>query len=106
MLLGTLAHNVVVWAHGWLTAPQVAAQTSLASETPATPTQTGAPLQRYGILRMVRDVFHVSGFLCLDPAGQVVEIVLNQDAHLARLILNSLSQLVAPMHIAVNLGKT
>ncbi len=65
MLLGTLAHNVVVWAHGWLTAPQVAAQTSLASETPATPTQTGAPLQRYGILRMVRDVFHVSGFLCL-----------------------------------------
>ena len=106
MLLGTLAHNVVVWAHDWLTAPQVAAQTALASETPATPTQTEAPLQRYGILRMVRDVFHVSGFLCLDPAGQVVEIVLNQDAHLARLIINSLSQLVAPMHIAVNLGKT
>jgi hypothetical protein len=35
-----------------------------------------------------------------------VEIVLNQDALLARRILFSLRQLLAPMHIAVNLGKT
>ncbi len=106
MLLGFLAHLVVVLAHDWLTAPQVAAQTALASKTPATPTLTGTPLWRYGILRMVRDVFHFSGFLCLDPAGQVFEIVLNQDAHPARLIINSLSQLLAPMYIAINLGKT
>src|SRR5207245_3555521 len=41
MLLGTLAHNVVIWARQWLT-------------------QDAAPskLRRYGILRMVRDVFH------------------------------------------------
>jgi hypothetical protein len=40
MLLGTLAHNVVIWARGWLT-------------------QTASPskLQHYGIKRMVRDVF-------------------------------------------------
>lgn len=106
MLLGALAHNVIVWVHDWLTAPQPTAQAALTPEVAETPVQTGASLQRYGILRMVRDVFHVSGFLCLDPAGQVVEIVLNQDAHLSRCMINSLRQLLAPMQIAVNLGKT
>jgi hypothetical protein len=38
-LLGSLAHNVVVWARHWLAVPQV---------------------QQCGILRMVRDVFHGS----------------------------------------------
>ncbi len=65
-----------------------------------------APLRHYGILRMVRDVFHVSGFLCLDPSGQVVEVVLNQDAFLSRLIIHSLRQLLAPMHVVISLGKT
>ncbi len=43
MLLGTLAHNVVIWARQWLT-------------------EAAAPskLRHYGILRMVRDVFHES----------------------------------------------
>src|SRR5207249_11032513 len=49
MLLGTLAHNVVIWARQWLT--QTAAP---------------APLRHYGLLRMVRDVFHISGFLVMD----------------------------------------
>ncbi|MDQ2997822.1 MAG: transposase, partial [Chloroflexota bacterium] len=40
-LLGTLAHNVVVWARGWL-APQE------------------PQVRRYGMQRMVRDVFHIS----------------------------------------------
>jgi hypothetical protein len=38
-LLGSLAHNVVIWARHWLAVPQV---------------------QQCGILRMVRDVFHGS----------------------------------------------
>jgi hypothetical protein len=42
VLLGSLAHNVVVWARRWLSSP---------------------PIQRYGVLRLVRDVFHISGFL-------------------------------------------
>jgi hypothetical protein len=46
MLLGSLAHNVVVWTRRWLAVPR---------------------LQRYGMVRMVRDVFHVSGFLAFDP---------------------------------------
>jgi hypothetical protein len=85
MLLGSLAHNVVIWARRWLAVPQV---------------------QHYGIVRMVRDVFHVSGFLCLDDLGHVVHIVLNQDALLARLFVNSLRELLAPLHIVISLGKT
>ncbi len=46
VLLGSLAHNVVVWARQWLTSPHI---------------------QRYGILRLVRDVFHISGLLRLMP---------------------------------------
>src|SRR5260370_2917596 len=45
VLLGSLAHNVVVWARHWLAVPQI---------------------QQCGILRMVRDVFHISGFLCFN----------------------------------------
>ncbi len=59
MLLGSLAHNVIVWARGWLASPA---------------------LQQYGMLRMVRDVFHISGFLLTDASGQVVQVVLNQAA--------------------------
>jgi len=37
MLLGSLAHNVITWARRWLASPA---------------------LRHYGMLRMVRDVFH------------------------------------------------
>jgi hypothetical protein len=84
-LLGSLAHNVVVWARHWLAVPQV---------------------QQCGILRMVRDVFHVSGFLCFDVVGSVVAIVLNQDARLARSLAQSLRALLTPLHIVVSLGET
>ncbi len=39
VLLGSLAHNVVVWARRWLSSQKI---------------------HHYGILRMVRDVFHGS----------------------------------------------
>src|SRR6266581_3227330 len=84
-LLGSLAHNVVVWARRWLAVPQV---------------------QQCGILRMVRDVFHVSGFLCFNACGSVVAIVLNQDARLARSLIRPLRELLTPLHIVVNLGQT
>jgi len=85
VLLGSLAHNVVVWARDWLSSPHI---------------------QRFGILRMVRDVFHISGLLFFDPGTQVVEIVLNQDAHLARLLICPLRELLTPLNIVVNLGET
>jgi hypothetical protein len=89
MLLGSLAHNVVIWARQWLT-------------------QAAAPskLRHYGILRMVRDVFHVSGFLVLDASCHIVQIVLNQVAPLASILVDSLRVLLAPIHVAVNSGET
>ncbi len=89
MLLGTLAHHVVIWARQWLT-------------------QDAAPskLRRSGTLRMVRDVFHVSGFLVFDALGQIVQIVLNQAAPLAPILVESLRALLAPTHVAVTSGET
>ncbi len=85
VLLGSLAHNVVVWARGWLSSPQI---------------------QHCGILRMVRDVFHISGLLRFDAFGSVVEIVLNQRARLARSFICPLQALLVPLHVVVNLGET
>ena len=85
VLLGSLAHNVVVWARRWLSSPQI---------------------QHCGILRMVRDVFHVSVLLRFDAFGSVVEIVLNQEARLARSFIRPLQALLAPLHVVVNLGET
>ena len=89
MLLGSLAHNVVIWARQWLT--QAASSTKL---------------RHYGILRMVRDVFHVSGFLVFDALGHLVQIVLNRAAPLAPILVESLRVLLAPTHVAVNSGET
>ncbi len=51
VLFGSLAHNVVVWPRQWLSSPQI---------------------QHCGILRMVRNVFHVSGLLRFDALDSVV----------------------------------
>ncbi len=85
VLLGSLAHNVVVWARRWLSSQKI---------------------QHYGILRMVRDVFHVSGLLRFDASGSVVAIVLNHKACLARSFIRPLQELLTPLHIVVSLGET
>ncbi len=85
MLLGTLAHNVIVWARHWLDSPA---------------------LCHYGTLRMVRDVFHISGFLLIDACGQVTQLVLNQAAPLASALVHPLRKLLLCAHVAVNLGQT
>lgn len=85
MLLGTLAHNVIIWARCWLACPT---------------------LHHYGMVRMVRDVFHISGFLLTDACGQVTQIVLNQAAPLASALVHPLRKLLACAHVAVNLGQT
>ena len=89
MLLGSLAHNVVIWTRYWLT-------------------QTAPPsnLRHYGLLRMVRDVFHISGFLLTDACGQVTQVVLNQTAPLASALVHPLRKLLLCAHVAVNLGQT
>lgn len=87
MLLTSLAHNVIVWARRWL--------------APKEP-----KLERYGPVRMVRDVFQISGFVVSDTLGHIVQIVLNQAAPLARGLVDGLLALLAPEHIAVSLGET
>jgi uncharacterized protein YggT (Ycf19 family) len=84
-LLGSLAHNVVVWARRWLALPE-------------------GP--HCGILRMVRDVFHISGLLRFDPSGHVVQIVLNRHAHRAHSLLGPLRELLTPFLVGVILGET
>ena len=81
MLLGALAHNVIVWARHWLASPT---------------------LHHYGTVRMVRDVFHISGFLLTDACGQVAQIVLNQTAPLASALVHPLRNLLACAHVADN----
>lgn len=87
LLLGSLAHNVIIWTRRWL-APQQ------------------PNLTQYGILRMVRDVFRVSGYIVVDASGHIVAVVLNQAAPLARGLAAALLVLLAPHHVAVSLGKT
>jgi hypothetical protein len=87
MLLGSLAHNVLIWVRDWL--------------APLSPR-----LHSYGILRLVRDVFHISGFLVIDVVGQILQIVLNRAAPLASLLVDPLRELLAPAHIVISLGQT
>lgn len=84
-LLGSLAHNVVVWACQWLSSQKIAHD---------------------GLLCMVHDVFPISGLLRFDVAGLVVEVVLNQQSCLAHSFLHPLQALLAPLQIVVRLGET
>jgi hypothetical protein len=87
MLLGTLAHNVVVWAREWLAVEQ-------------------PKLRGYGIKRLVRDVFHISGFLIRNAQGQIVAVVLNHLAPLVRGLTRSLALLLQPARVVVSWGQT
>jgi hypothetical protein len=88
LALGTLAHNVLVWARAWL--------------APHAPT-----LARYGLLRLVRDVWHISGLLVFDPTtGRLRRLVLNVAAPRAEALVRALRVLLAPAQVAVTLGET
>jgi hypothetical protein len=80
VLRGLLAHNVVVWARRWLAI----------AEGP-----------HCGMVRMVRDVFHISGWLSFDACEHLVTVVLNQHARRAHQLLLPLSELLAPFHVVV-----
>jgi hypothetical protein len=86
MLLNVLAHNVLVWARRWL--------------TPILP-----QIERYGLRRLVRDVWHISGFVERDDHGRLSRIVLNHLAPLAQGLGTALHQLLAPTHVVVNWGQ-
>jgi hypothetical protein len=87
MLLGQLAHNVVVWAKRWL-----------AEEAPK--------LRRYGVQRMVRDVLAVSGFVELSKSGTVKRVVLNGASAIGRACAKALRLLLEAEHVRITLGET
>src|SRR6266700_3195172 len=80
--LAALAHNVLVWGRNWL--------------APAAP-----GVSQYGIARLVRDVFGVSGAVETDSAGHICRIILNQASRLARRCLNAFQLLLAPAQVLV-----
>jgi hypothetical protein len=85
--LTTLAHNVLIWARRWLApiAPGVA---------------------EYGLKRLVRDVLAITGVIIWTAPGQIQQIILNQDSHLAHRVLTAFQHLLRPAHVAVSLGET
>ncbi|HYG79503.1 MAG TPA: hypothetical protein VD861_03905 [Pyrinomonadaceae bacterium] len=87
VLLNSLAHNVLVWARGWLSAEQPKAR-------------------RYGILRLVRDVFGVSGFIESNEEGEIKRLVLNKGSAIARSFLVSFQALLRAQGVIVELGST
>jgi hypothetical protein len=85
--LNALAHNTIVWARQWL--------------TPYVPS-----VRSWGIMRMVRDVFHVSGQIVFDHRQRITQIMLNQADPLAKGLAPGLFALLGSEFIVVNLGKT
>jgi hypothetical protein len=85
-LLSSLAHNVMVWARRWL-----------ADREPK--------VRRYGIKRLVRDIFHISGFLVRNAQGRIIAVTLNQHAPLVRGLSRGLDLLLRPAHVAINWGQ-
>jgi hypothetical protein len=91
MLLGTLAHNLLIWARRWLSQSDP---------------QQASHLQQYGIKRMIRDMYHVSGTLFFDKRGRLEIIALQPASSLAKLLLMPLQTLLAPSLFTVILDQT
>lgn len=86
VLLAQLAFNLILWVRNLL-----------AHRT--------ATLQPFGLLRMVRDVFHIIGKIQFDAQNQVQKITLNQAHPLALPVTLALSSLLAQDGKSLNLGQ-
>jgi len=86
VLLAQLAYNLLTW-----TRLHLAARSSR--------------LGKFGPLRMVRDLFHITGRLRLDGQGHLLEITLCQSHELASPLVQAMSSLLAQDGMALNLGQ-
>jgi hypothetical protein len=84
--LNALAHNLIVWSRLWLA-------------------QHGAKLEYLGILRMVRDVFHLAGLVHFHHDGRIKRIILQQTDPFASCLCTGLQHLLVPLHVDVILGE-
>jgi hypothetical protein len=85
--LNALAHNVLIWARDWLAPRQ-------------------PRLRAYGIHRLRRDLWGISGSIELDGHGHVVQIILNQANRLAHHCLPAFQSLLATADLVITLGET
>lgn len=85
VLLAQLGHNLVIWTRN-----------ALASTTPA--------LRKYGIRRMVRDVFRIPGSIHFDAVGNV-QITFSDNHPLARGVLRGFTNWLPRDDLSLNLGK-
>ena len=85
--LGALAHNVLVWAKRWLQ-PHVQG------------------IARFGVKRLIRDIFGIGGLGQLDARGQVSGLVLNQANRLSQWLLTGLAVLASSAEVTITLGET
>jgi len=61
--------------------------------------------QELGMLRMVRDAFHISGKIVFDAHGRIVTITLNQAHDLASPFISALGSFLARDGTVANLGQ-
>lgn len=85
-LLAQLAYNLITWTRNLLA-------------------RHSHFLRKYGILRMVRDVFHISGKVKLNAKGQILEITLNKQHDLALPFVQCFSSCMARDGPSLNLGQ-
>jgi hypothetical protein len=85
VLLAQLAHNLVIWARNALA-------------------QVAPRLAKYGIRRMVRDVFRISGEIRFDAVGKV-QITLRENHVLARIVIDGFKNWLARDDLSLILGK-
>ena len=84
--LNALAHNLIIWSRRWLA-------------------QAWDKIANLGILRMVRDVFHLSGLVHFRRDGSIERITLQRADPFARGLCVGLPPLLATLHVAVNLDE-
>ena len=86
VLLAQLAYNITAWT-----------RTELAKHKPG--------MKHFGMLRMIRDVFSISGKLQFDEKGDLVLIVLNQAHNLAKMFYETWQSTFARDDLSLILGE-
>jgi len=64
--------------------------------------QTTPTFQRFGILRLVRDVLHIPGRINLDAQGHILRITLNQHHPFALSFVQTFSSLLSQNDLSLN----
>ena len=84
LLLAQLAYNITAWVRSGLASCQ-------------------AMLRQFGMLRMVRDAFHIPGCLTFDVDGHIIQISLNQAHGLAAVFIAAFATFLARDGTVANL---